>query len=135
MMQFGTTPAHTRIVKAIKNTLKSFGLIALRADDREYHDELFPNILTYLHGCGFGVAVYERIEGEHFNPNVSLEVGHMLAMAKPVCFLKDKTLKTLQADLIAKLYKSFDPQDPITTIPPVLTKWLADRKLVDDWLT
>jgi len=135
MMQFGTTPAHARIVKAIKDTLRSYGLAGLRADDKEYHDDLFPNIQTYLHGCSFGIAVFERIEGEQFSPNVSLEVGHMQAMGKPVCFLKDKTLKTLHADLIAKLYKSFDPQDAITTIPPVLTKWLADKNLVWEILT
>ena len=41
--------------------------------DKEYHEDLLPNILIYLHGCGMGVAVFERIEAEDFDPNVSLE--------------------------------------------------------------
>jgi hypothetical protein len=129
MMQFGTTQAHSKIVEAVKCTLKAHGLTGVRADDKQYHDDLFPNILTCLHGCGFGISVFEQIEGEHFNPNVSLEVGYMLALGKPVCFLKDKALATLPADLIAKLYKNFGSQDPFGTIPAELAKWLADKKL------
>ena len=72
MMRFGSTSAHEKIVAAIRKTLAPLGITALRADDREYHDDLFPNILTYMHGCRFGVAVFERIELEDFNPNVSL---------------------------------------------------------------
>jgi hypothetical protein len=69
------------------------------------------------------------IAAENFNPNVSLEVGYMSTMDKPVCPLKDQTLTTLQADLVGKLYREFDPQDPINTIPPNLYWWLADRRL------
>ncbi len=29
-----------------------------------------------------------------------------------MCFLKDRTLSTLQTDLVGKLYRSFDPHDP-----------------------
>jgi hypothetical protein len=130
MMQFGTTPAHEKIVQAIRTTLSSHGLIALRADDKEYHDDLFPNVLTYIHGCGFGVAVFERIEADRFNPNVALEVGYMLALRKEVCLLKDRTLQNLHADLLGKLYKSFDPQNPDGTIPKQLKKWLSDKAKV-----
>ena len=86
-----------------------------------------PNILTYLHGCGFALAVFERIEQEDFNPNVSLEVGYMMALGKDVCLLKDRTLKTLHTDLVGHLYRTFDPQDPVTSIQPELTKWLTDK--------
>ncbi len=67
-------------------------------------------LLTHLHGCGFGIAAFDRIEQEEPSPNVSLEVGHMPAMGKSVCLLKDKTLKNLQPDLMGKLYKPFDPK-------------------------
>jgi len=127
MMQFGGTKAHEAIVKGIRSALEPCGIIGLRADDKQYHDDLFPNVLTYLWGCGFGVAIFERIESEVFNPNVSLEVGYMFALRKPVCLIKDRTLKTLHTDLVGKLYREFDPQDPISSIDPELRQWLEDK--------
>jgi predicted DNA-binding transcriptional regulator len=130
MMKFGETAIHGRIESSIKNTLSSHGIVGVRSDDKQYHDDLFPNVLTYVHGCGFGVAVFERIESDEFNPNVSLEVGHMLALRKPVCLLKDKTLRILHADLLGKLYREFDTQDPENTIPTELTQWLLDKAII-----
>lgn len=132
MMKFGETSAHSRIVKTIKEALASHGLEGVRSDDKQYHDDLFPNVLTYVYGCGFGVAVFERIEAEQFNPNVSMEVGYMLAIGKEVCLLKDKTLKTLQTDLLGKHYRQFDPQDPERTIPNELFRWLSDKGMLSD---
>jgi nucleoside 2-deoxyribosyltransferase len=129
MMQFRRTKAHEGIVEAIRDGLAPFDIAAVRADDKEYHEDLLPNVRTYLHGCGFGVAVFERIEAEEFNPNVSLEVGYLLAMGKPVCLLKDRTLKTLHTDLVGRLYRIFDPLDPAGTIPPAISRWLSDRRL------
>lgn len=130
MMEFGQTPAHNRIVEGIKAGLGRYGIVGVRADERDYHDELFSNVLTYIYGCGLGIAVFDHIEANTHNPNVALEVGYLLAMEKPVCLLKDRTLPTLQADLVSRLYKEFDPQDPDETIPPVLSRWLSDRSLI-----
>lgn len=130
MMQFGKTPAHAEIAEAIKSALKPHGIAGLRADDKQYHDDLFPNVMTYIYGCGFGIAVFERLEAEEFNPNVALEVGYMFGLRKPVCLLKDRTLKTLHADLVGKLYKVFDPQNPTGTIPKVVSEWLYDKELI-----
>jgi hypothetical protein len=127
MMQFGNSVAHKAIVNAIREALKPRGITALRADDKQYHDDVFPNVQTYLYGCDFGIAVFERIEADAFNPNVALEVGYCLALDKPVCFLKDRTLKTLQTDLVGKLYREFDAHQPAETIAPVLLKWLEDK--------
>lgn len=130
MMKFGETKAHREIVKAIKTVLDSQGITGVRADDKHYHDDLFPNVVTYMYGCGFGISVFERIEEDEFNPNVSLEVGYMFALNKAVCLLKDRTLKTLHTDLVGKLYKSFDPQDPNKNIPDELTQWLSDKGII-----
>ena len=130
MMKFGKTAAHDRIVQGIKEALTPYGVKAVRADDKDYHADLYPNVLTHIYGCGFGIAVFERIEREDFNPNVSLEVGYIMALGKHVCLLKDQTLSSLQTDLVGKLYKTFDPQDPIASIPPVLTKWMQDRGII-----
>ena len=130
MMRFLNTPAHDKIIDAIHQVLVPYGIEGLRADDKDYHDDLFPNILTYARGCSFGIAVFERIEADDFNPNVSLEVGYMLALGKPVCLLKDRTLKSLHTDLVGRLYKEFDPQNSEGSIPAVVTKWLKDRNIV-----
>jgi hypothetical protein len=129
MMRFGKTQAHKNIVKGIKKTLDPLGISVVRADDKQYHDDLFPNVLTYVYGCSFAISVFERIEKEEFNPNVALEVGYMLALRKHVCLLKDRTLDTLHADLVAKLYRVFDPFDPTGTIPGELSQWLKDKGL------
>ena len=130
MMRFGTTKAHNEIVQSIRDTLGTHGIKALRADDKDYHDDLFWNILTYIYGCDFGVAVFERIEQEEFNPNISLEVGYTMALRKPVLLLKDKTLKNLNTDLIGKLYKVFDPQSISESIAPQLLRWLKDKNII-----
>jgi hypothetical protein len=130
MMRFGKTPAHEKIVQGIKDALAPYGINAVRADDKDWHSDLYYNVLTCLYGCGFGVAVFERIENDDFNSNVALEVGYIMALGKSVCLLKDQTLTSLHTDLVGKLYKTFDPQDPISSIPSQLTKWMQDKKII-----
>jgi hypothetical protein len=127
MMRFGKTEAHTNILRGIRDALDPQQLVALRADDKQYHDDMLLNILTYVYGCRFGIAVFERIEVEDFNPNISYEVGYMTGIGKSVCFLKDRTLKTLHTDLIGQLYWEFDTLNCGSTIPPVLRKWMSDK--------
>lgn len=130
MMEFGTTKGHYFIVDAVKKALNENEIVGVRADDKRYHDDLYYNVVTYLHGCGLALAVFERLEANVTNPNIALEVGYLLAMGKPVCLLKDQTLETLQSDLVGKLYDPFDPQDPDQTIPPLVSRWLRDKGLV-----
>jgi hypothetical protein len=132
MMNYGKTRIHDEIVKSIRDSLGSRGIEVLRADDKQYHDDLLWNVLTFAYGCGFGVAVYERLESDDFNPNVSLEVGYLLALRKPVCFLKDSTLKGLNTDLVGKLYKEFDAQNASVTIAKTLAEWVRDKQLVPE---
>lgn len=70
MMQFSQSKAHHQILAAIRHALDPHQFVALRADDKQYNDDLLLNILTYVYGCRFGIAVFERIEGDAFNPNV-----------------------------------------------------------------
>ena len=127
MMQFGNTKLHNQIVDCIRRILSKYNITALRADDKQYLDDLFPNVKVYMHGCDFGIAVIERITEDDFNPNVSLEVGYMLGLGKNVLLLKDKTLKSLQTDLTGKLYKEFDTVDTESTLPGQVEKWLYDK--------
>jgi len=130
IMKFGNDNIYTEISNIIKTALLPVGIIGLRADDKQYHGDLFYNISTYLHGCDFGIALYDRVDSENFNPNVSLEVGYLLAMNKPICLLKEKSLKALPTDLASKLYKEFDIHNLSDTIPLVLNKWLIDKQII-----
>lgn len=130
IMRFGESIAHNDIDAGIKEALKKYGITGIRADEKQYHDDLFHNVLTYMHGCGFCIAVFERIEEESFNPNISLEVGYMMALGKPVCILKDRTLKTLYSDLVGKLYRVFDPLNARATIQDQIYPWLQDKGLI-----
>jgi hypothetical protein len=130
IMRFTAAKPFARIVQTIKSVAESHGLTVLRADEVEFHADLWGNVRTYLHGCGFGIAVYERIETDEPNANVGLEVGYLLAMNKPVLLLKDRTVRTTQTDLAGKLYKTFDPYDPEGTVPEQLTKWLEDNGII-----
>jgi hypothetical protein len=127
MMQFRSTKAHNELVSCLKSALAPHGIVALRADDKQYMDDLFPNVKVYMHGCDFGIAVFERITTDDFNPNVSLEVGYMIGMRKDVLLLKDSTLKTLPTDLTGRLYREFDTQDISGTVPGVTEGWLRDK--------
>jgi hypothetical protein len=130
IMQFGSTKVHNALVEVIKATLLKHNIIGLRADDKEYSDELFANIRTYMHCTDFGISIFERITEDNFNPNVSLEVGYMMGLGKQVCLLKDQTLKSLHSDLIGKLYKPFDPLEVENTLPLQLEKWLKDKGMI-----
>jgi hypothetical protein len=84
IMQFNSTRPHQGIDATIRKCLTQHDIIAMRADDKQYMDDLFPNIRVYMHACTFGIAVFDRVTEDDFNPNVSLEVGYMLGMGKNI---------------------------------------------------
>jgi hypothetical protein len=130
IMRFEETDSHRAILKAIEDTCQLHGLTARRADYKRYSDDLFPNIKTYMHSCSFGVAIFDRISRNYFNPNVSLEVGYMMALNKPVCLLRDQNLRQLQSDLVGRFYETFNPQWAVATIRTALVRWLKDKELI-----
>lgn len=127
IMKFGSTSVHQQMIQDIKDVLKKHRIIGLRADDKEYLDDLFLNVKVYMHACDFGIAIYERILSDDFNPNVSLEVGYLLGMKKSVMLLKDQTLRALNTDLTGKLYKEFDTTNITESITKSIEKWLSDK--------
>ena len=126
-MSFSESSVHDEISKSIKSHLSELGIIGLRADDHEFHDNLYDNILTYMYGCDFGIAVIERISREEHNPNIAFEIGYMKGLKKSVCILKDKTVKVLQTDLLGKLYRSFDTHSVDETIGVSLKSWMGSK--------
>lgn len=127
IMDFSPSKLHSEIYAEIKQILAHHDIIPLRADYKEYHDNLFNNIETYMHGCDFGIAIFERISSDRHNPNVALEVGYMLALGKKVCLLKEKTLTQLPTDVVGKIYREFDIQNIPQSVDSCLTKWLKEK--------
>lgn len=129
MMKFEDTKIQKELISVIKGHCKTRNIEILRADDKWYADDVMENIQTYMHGCSFGIALFDRIKTNYFNPNVSLEIGYMMALNKPVLLLKDSTLDSLHTDLVGKLYHEYDFQNPSETLPNVLDKWLNDKDI------
>jgi nucleoside 2-deoxyribosyltransferase len=129
MMQISETAEHGRIFNAIRTALMKNEIYGFRADKLEYHEDLYYNVLTYLHGCDFGIAVFESLENRDFNPNVAFEVGYIKALGKHVCLLKEKSLERLHTDLIGKTYNEFDINNCETTIEIQLNDWLVSKGL------
>lgn len=123
-------PRLEEIFVFVKNILEIHGIQGIRADDKFYHPDIFYNTLTYIYGCGFGIGIFNRIVNQELNPNVTFAVGYMMGLGKNVCLLKDSRMPTLPTDLVGKLGEPVDAQDLSGTIPPVLKKWLADKKLI-----
>lgn len=126
MMRFRDTKQHREILNTLRAGLEFYGVNGLRADDKTYSDSLWSNIKSYMDACDLGIAVFEQIEDDDFNPNVSLELGYMIAAKKRVLLLKEKRLKALPADVVGHLYKPFDSYDLEASIRPRVLEWLRD---------
>lgn len=126
MMRFANRTANREIFHALRNALGRYAVNLLRADQKAYADSLWENVRYYMDGCDLGVAVFEQLIKKDFNPNVSLELGYMLARGKKVLLLKDRSLRRLPTDMVGHLYKEFDSGDIDTTIRRAAGAWLQD---------
>lgn len=126
IMRFTKEPPFPEIVEAVRRTCAEKGLNILRADDKEYTDDLWDNVLTYMYGCDQAIAIFDQINYRKFNPNVALEVGFLRAQCKRVLLLKDKAIAVMPADIVGKIYRNFDTYAASETIPPQINKWLED---------
>lgn len=126
IMRFKEEPPFPEIIESVRATCAVNGLQVLRADDKEYTDDLWDNVLTYMYGCDYGIAIFDQINYREFNPDVALEVGFLFAQCKRVLLLKDRAIPVMPADIVGKIYRSFDTYSASRTIRPQITKWLQD---------
>jgi len=124
MMRFRETEQYQSIHDSIRSALADKNYSAIRADDRDYTGDLWTNIELCMLGSAYGIAVFEDIEERSFNPNVSLELGFMLARQKRCLILKEKRLSSLPTDVVGKLYKSFDMFDIQNSVRTQVLRWL-----------
>ena len=125
MMRFFPSAQLDEVFASIKSALATLGFNAVKANDRDYTTELWSNIQVYIHGCKYGIAVFEDFTvNREFNPNVSLELGYMLGTRKRVLILKEQTLPVLPADVVGRLYKEFDKFNITPTVSQKVTDWI-----------
>lgn len=121
------------VYQVIKDTLKEYSMIAVRADEKFFSDDLWGNVSTYLNCCVAAIAVFNKFDDEKeiYNPNVALETGYMMALGRKVCLLKDSRLEKLPTDIISKLYKTYDANDIENTVSQQIKFWLKDNNMSD----
>lgn len=115
-----------KVYEIIKDIFASKGYSAIRADEKEFTNDLWENVRVYLECCNVAVAVFDKNDQDNYNPNVAIEVGYMLSKGNKVCLLKDKKLPKLPSDLISKMYKEYDSDDVEGTLPEQLGLWISD---------
>ena len=124
MMRFIETEQFREIHTTIVDTLAERGFNGLRADDREYHSDLWANVEVYLTGCHYGITVFDDMEQRDHSPNVALELGYMKAKRRRCLILRERTLPELPTDVIGRLYKSFDKFQIAKTVRSEVTRWI-----------
>jgi len=95
------------IITRIKQALHAKGLFAVIASEHAITDDLY-NPIACLLCCARGIAVFDTAERrETFNPNVAYELGMLHLLGRPCLILKHRQLKTLQTDILMKVYVAF----------------------------
>lgn len=123
MMRFLKSDQLDEAYQTIKETLEARGYSVHRADQKDYAGELWSNVEVYLSGCNLGIAVFEEIEKRDFNPNVSLELGYMIGRGKRTLLLKEQHMPGLHADVMHRLYKSWDQFKVKETVAAQVERW------------
>lgn len=130
MTRFQKTEQYTEIVDAISFILAEYSLNLIIADSKTYQSELWANVKSCTDASYYGIAVFEQINIPDINPNVSLELGYMLAQGKKCLLLKEKRVQALQSDLVGHLYKTFDSHHIKETVILAVRNWLKDLGII-----
>ena len=99
-------------------------------EEKSEVDLLYNNVLTYIQGCAFSIAVIDQQSHEDHDFSVPFLAGYTVAKGKPVCLLKDKNLQTPGHGLFSHPYVEFDPSHPTETISEELENWLDEEDLI-----
>ncbi len=95
------------IWRVVNDTVAASGLVARRADKKDYHDQLWENTCVHMFGSRYGMAILEDRVASELNPNVALEYGFMKALNRTVGLFRSEDFQHDRADLTGKLSVSF----------------------------
>jgi protein-tyrosine-phosphatase len=126
MIRFRKSDDYAAITAAIEGSLADYDLDLIRADWHQFHDELWSNVRDCMERANYGVAVFETMGGEPLSPNVSLELGYMMAQGKKCLLLCEESAQLLPVDLAGHLCRKFDARDIIGSVQREVSTWLED---------
>lgn len=127
IMRYASEPTFNVIERAIGVALGRHGLRPILARKVAFHEELWGNIRFCMDHSRYAIAVFERLVEPDFNPNITTELGYMLALRRPCLILKDRQLRTMPSDILGHLYHPFDLLCATETVTAAVEEWL--RKL------
>lgn len=125
IMRYAHRTVLDQIESTIKETLLRYGLKAILAKDVVFDPELWNNIKFCMEHSRYGIVVFDRVKQPDFSPNVTLELGYMLALRRPSLILKEHSIATLNTDIIGHLYTAFDPYDVRDSVSVAIENWLT----------
>jgi len=95
------------LIKEIKSVLSKKGHHGILASEHSLTDDLY-NPIACLLCCAKGIVIFDEAETEEkFNPNVAYELGMVHLLSRECLILKHQSLRTLQADILMKLYSEY----------------------------
>ncbi|MFZ2880449.1 MAG: TIR domain-containing protein [Phototrophicaceae bacterium] len=124
MTRFRSSQVFSQIENAIRASLNSYSLNLLRADYRQNSALLWKNVQEYIDSSSYGIAVVEELEDDYVSPNVTFELGYMLAQHKPCLVLKEKRVKNFPADLSGFIYAEFDVANIPASVSESVDMWI-----------
>ena len=128
MTRFPAEPDPDRLDEAIaaaRSACADHGLTLLLASDQEIVDDLWANVLAHMWASRYGMAFFEDRQKTGINKNMSIEVGAMLMTGRRCALLKDRTVKKMPTDLVGKIYRSVDLDDP-ASISKEVHSWVTN---------
>lgn len=101
------------LIEATKQALADNNLFGVVASEHHLTDDLY-NPVACLLCCSRGIAIFDRAEKkEKFNPNVAYELGMLHLLGRECLILKHNSLKSLQTDILMKIYTPFNSRADI----------------------
>lgn len=114
---------NTILIKSVKKTLSDEGLFGVLASEHNLTDDLY-NPVACLLCCSRGLAIFDKAEPrEIFNPNVAYELGMLHLLGRPCLILKHSSLKSLQTDILMKLYT---PYIKTSEVAEIIKNWTRE---------
>jgi hypothetical protein len=108
-----------------RNVCHLHGLRFHLASDRAMDDDLWTNVAAHMWASKYGIAFFEDRRSMGVNYNLTIEVGSMLMAGRRCALLKDQTIPRLPTDLVGRIYKPIDLDDP-ETVSGALHSWIRD---------
>lgn len=120
----GPDPVLAAVAEA-RDACGAHGLTFHLASDRAIVDDLWGNVAAHMWASRYGIAFFEDRRARGINYNLTVEVGGMLIMGRRCALLKDDSIECLPTDLVGKIYRGLDIDDP-AAVRSELHGWLRD---------